>query len=74
MDDYKYYIYIFFFAPYCFLGNIILAVVLDTLSFLFLFFLDIFTITWRLSANGLREYHKLNNPHNKLLMAEKTTT
>lgn len=65
-------LYIFFFAPYCSLGNIILAgffFFFWTLDFLF-FFLDIFAITWWLCANGLRECHQLN-PHNKLLMAEK---
>ena len=73
---------IFSLLPYCFLGNIYFSrFCFRTLEFLFfLFFLDICTITWQLSANGLRERIGLArpaltdfyDPRDKLLVAETT--
>lgn len=61
-------LYIFFFAPYCFLGNIYFTRFLSLRHSSFYSFplLDICTITWWLSANGLRR----NNPHDKLVKAK----
>lgn len=71
-------LYIFSFAPDCLLGNIILAgfffFFFDTLvfiSFLYRCFYYYLTVECQqFERESLAWFDKLNNPHNKLLMAE----